>query len=375
MGNAGADVISGGDGNDTVTGGAGADNITLGAGADVVIIDSVANSTGTTIDTITDFVSGTDKINITLTTSDSNFDVSGFAVVSSFNDGIVSLSTSRGDAFYSTADGKLYVDDNGSGGINASLDHVVSVATLAAADINFVITGGAGANNIVGGAGADTIDGAANADVISGGAGNDNLTGGAGADNITGGTGTDTIVLGGGTDRDTVVFANNDSTVTIGGTGDAGTITGFDVVTGFVTGTVALEKDLLDFAGTATVGAIGTFALNGTNSSLTISGAAVGSHAITAGKITFHTGDAAGAAITVDSDVKLAAVVQYLIGNDIGAAADTLAFVYGADTFVYSQTATTAGGVGGYNLVKIVGVVVNALETTASTTDLNIFIG
>jgi len=169
-------------------------------------------------------------------------------------------------------------------------------------------------------------------------------------------------------------MASGDSNVTIGGSGNAGTISGFDEVTGFVAGTTANQKDLLDFAGTGAVGAIGTFAQNGTDSTLTIGGAAVGSHAITDGKITFHTGDGAGAAITVDSEAKLAAVVQYLITNDIGGAGDTLAFVYGADSFVYSQTATTAGNVGGYNLVKVTGVAVNALETTASTTNLNIYI-
>ena len=247
VGNGGSDVISGGDGADTVTGGAAADTITLGAGADVVIIDSVANSTGTTFDSITDFVTGTDKINITLTTGDFSFDVSGFAVVSNFNDGIVSLSTSRGDSFYSTADGKLYVDDNASGSINASLDHVVSISTLAATDINFSITGGGNANTIVGGSGADTIDGAGGADVITGGAGDDNITGGTGTDTITGGTGADTISAV--TSGDRVVQSSGDSLVATVVSGTT-VLTGIDVITASATIADTLVIDLSNMGNT-----------------------------------------------------------------------------------------------------------------------------
>jgi len=72
-GNAGVDVISGGDGVDTITGSAGADTLTGGAGVDTFIY--TANTTTATpavhisssaqSDTITDFVSGTDKLSFT----------------------------------------------------------------------------------------------------------------------------------------------------------------------------------------------------------------------------------------------------------------------------------------------------------------------
>ena len=62
----GADTIDGGDGNDLIDGGAGNDSLTGGTGADTFVA-----STGN--DVISDFVSGTDKIDV------SNFGISSFA--------------------------------------------------------------------------------------------------------------------------------------------------------------------------------------------------------------------------------------------------------------------------------------------------------
>ncbi|TDV99031.1 hemolysin type calcium-binding protein, partial [Halomonas alkaliantarctica] len=65
-GSAQADVIEGGAGNDMITGGAGADTLTGGAGADTfsfAVTDS--GVTAGTIDVITDFVAGTDKLQFT----------------------------------------------------------------------------------------------------------------------------------------------------------------------------------------------------------------------------------------------------------------------------------------------------------------------
>lgn len=57
----GNDILSGGVGNDTLSGGAGVDNLTLGAGTDIVILDAVDVSGP---DTVADFVSGEDKIQL-----------------------------------------------------------------------------------------------------------------------------------------------------------------------------------------------------------------------------------------------------------------------------------------------------------------------
>ena len=75
QGDAGNDRLSGGDGADHLAGGAGADILTGGAGADVFVFTSVSHSRGTTVDTITDFQSGIDDID--LRGIDANTAVSG----------------------------------------------------------------------------------------------------------------------------------------------------------------------------------------------------------------------------------------------------------------------------------------------------------
>ena len=71
----------------------------------------------------------------------------------------------------------------------------------------------------------------------------------------------------GGGGADTFVIATGANAVTIGGSGNFGTITGYDVITDFATG-----SDTLDLQGTA-VAAANTTGTNGTDSTLTISGA------------------------------------------------------------------------------------------------------
>jgi Ca2+-binding RTX toxin-like protein len=58
---AGNDVLSGGAGDDVLNGGAGSDKLAGGAGADIFVLNSLVGS-----DTITDFVSGTDHLNLGL---------------------------------------------------------------------------------------------------------------------------------------------------------------------------------------------------------------------------------------------------------------------------------------------------------------------
>ena len=64
-GNIAANKLIGLDGNDTLNGGLGKDTLTGGDGADVFVFDKAPNTT-TNADTITDFVSGTDKIQLDL---------------------------------------------------------------------------------------------------------------------------------------------------------------------------------------------------------------------------------------------------------------------------------------------------------------------
>jgi hypothetical protein len=63
-GGSGSDTINGNDGNDTIIGGYGGDQLTGGSGDDIFVYLSAIDSNSTQFDTISDFTSGTDKINL-----------------------------------------------------------------------------------------------------------------------------------------------------------------------------------------------------------------------------------------------------------------------------------------------------------------------
>jgi hypothetical protein len=63
-GGSGNDTVNGNNGGDTITGGFGADRLTGSNGNDVFVYLSVADSNSKQFDTITDFASGSDKINL-----------------------------------------------------------------------------------------------------------------------------------------------------------------------------------------------------------------------------------------------------------------------------------------------------------------------
>ena len=227
------DTIIGGSGADRITGNNGADVLTGGIGADTFVYTAVAQSSGTNVDSITDFVSGTDKLEITLSYagSNANLDINATRVSAGVAGQTLAqdaLSGQRGQYIYDTSSGQLYVNVNNDNlittsdyriGINAA---ATASATIAEGDINFVITGGNVADTITAGAGADTINGGAGADSITGGAGDDVFIIAAAADHasgesIAGGAGSDTIrftsttagetltLLAGVTDSDNVI--------------------------------------------------------------------------------------------------------------------------------------------------------------------------
>lgn len=185
-----ADTISGGGGQDWIQGGTGGDTLTGGAQADTFVYTAAADSNAApnSLDTITDFVSGTDKIRITLNASnadvqpagapdgiiDSVVNASSFSVVNNAGGGDNSLAGNNttnnalviGDAYYSTADGQLAVDMDGDGDITTANDLVVNVGAVAASDLQFVING-TGANDVIrGGQGQDDIQAGAGNDTI-----------------------------------------------------------------------------------------------------------------------------------------------------------------------------------------------------------------
>jgi predicted nucleic acid-binding Zn-ribbon protein len=223
-----------------------------------------------------------------------------------------------------------------------------------------------------GGTGADTIDASAitvlgaTAMTITGLGGNDVITAKAGLNSaITGGTGGDTITLGSSDVlADTMNIATGDAAATIGGSGDAGTITGYDTVVNFAMSATGTIADILDYQ---VAGAVSTVtSTDGTDSTLTIGGKAVGANvAGGAGLQSFtFTG---GGAVSVTDNASLAAVVQYLTTLDVGGVGDSVAFTGTmggtASTWVYHQTATTTGAVGGYDLVQLTGITATGVAT------------
>ena len=215
---------------------------------------------------------------------------------------------------------------------DAQLVSVESITTTAAATINL-------SNQTEG----FTITGSSSADSITGGGGNDTMTGGAGADTMTGGAGAHTFVI-----------ASGDLPVTLAGSGDAGTISGYDVVTDFNT-----TADTLDLPGAAATATNGNVDGAG-NSALTIGGDTIKSHSTSNGIAVFFGTDSFTNSLAVTSLSGLAAVVQYLRGSDIGNAGATLAFTssgsLGLIRYIYQQATTNTGDTGGYPLVDLSGV-------------------
>ncbi len=293
-GGAKIDTISGGAGADTITGGLLADSLTGGIGADTFVYASVAQSSGANVDSITDFVSATDKLNVTLNYSTISSGAVVNAVVQTAAAGLAAaqdaLSGARGEAIYDTTGSALYINFNADNLLTSS-DYKIAINaastaadTIAEGDINFVITGGSGTDSITAGGGADTIDGGASADTISGGAGADSITAGTGADNITGGAGADTIVLGGAGDVDTIVF------------GASAALNGVDTITGFTTTADKINLDAL------TAEAASTSAAVGDNATATVA----------AGKVYVLSGQAAG---TADTAAAVATVLSGAAGS------------------------------------------------------------
>jgi trimeric autotransporter adhesin len=201
-----ADTINGGAGDDTIQGGLLADSLTGGSGADVFQFTAVAQSNSSNTDSITDFTSGTDKLNVTLDYSTSLVAVTVDGTVQTARAGTTliqdNLSGARGQAAYDTTGSALYVNVNADNLLTTS-DYKINInpaatatATIAEGDINFTVTGTSAADTITTGGGADTITSGGGDDSITAGAGVDTITATAGG-TIDGGAGSDLITLNG----------------------------------------------------------------------------------------------------------------------------------------------------------------------------------
>ncbi len=159
-GGAGSDILTGTNGNDVIVGGGGSDTLTGGAGADTFRYLAASDSTAAAQDTITDFVGGTDRIDLTALNSTS-----------------ISIARLAGG-------GSVVFAETPGGGFQT----FVAGANLNGGDLAF--TGGFGVY-VIGSEGNDTIVGTALPDPIVGNGGNDSITGGGGADALAGGAGRD----------------------------------------------------------------------------------------------------------------------------------------------------------------------------------------
>lgn len=282
------DTITSGAGNDVITGGSGADVLAGGIGADTFVYESVAQSNGSNMDSISDFTTGTDKLQVTLSYSTLTTALDINAVRSSAGVAGTSLaqdtlSGQRGQYVYDTSSSSLFINFNADNllttadykiGINAAS---TATASIVDGDINFVITGGSGADIITAGGGADTISGGTGGDSVTAGGGADSITGGTGSDTLNGGDGNDTISSGGGTDSiiggagiDSITAGGGTDTIVLGTTESS-----VDAVLSFTSAT-----DKLRFSGSVLNNTSATLVDAGNLSAITTIDAAIGVSAV-----------------------------------------------------------------------------------------------
>ncbi|WP_128971356.1 beta strand repeat-containing protein [Bradyrhizobium tropiciagri] len=216
---------------------------------------------------------------------------------------------------------------------------------------------GSGAGNGTGNAATATLTGGSGSDFIYAATGNisNAITGGSGADTLTGGGNTNTYIIN-----------NGQSLGTIGGAGDNGTVSGYDVITNFST-----SNDTLTLVGSVAAVA-NTSGFNGLDSTLTIGGNTVKSDAISNGIITFDVLDQtfnSAHTVSLTSTADVAAVVQYLENNNIGAAKAVgfTATIGGtAHTYVYEQVGSSPNSANDI-LVDLQGVTLTSGGTSLTT--------
>jgi len=269
--------VNTGAGNDTMRLGATLANdavIAAGAGTDTLVLTGAANIAGATVSGIeiidlgtstltaaASQLSGTNTVfqgtsgsgSITLANIGATVDLSGLAFENTGLATTVDFSTAKDSALGATANFTATGSSN-----KDTITTGDGTNTVNAGKGDDVVTGGSGVDTLNGGEGADTLTGNAGNDSLNGGAGADLLYGGAGNDSIVGGEGSDAIAGGAGADTiDLTESVSVSDYVTYLALTDgsaageaAGTFTGFDVITGFASGT-----DKLVFDSTATVAA------------------------------------------------------------------------------------------------------------------------
>jgi len=201
---------------DTLTGGTGNDTFVFAANSATSGVAQVSGANLT--DTITDFVSGTDKLSLAQATSF----LGNYANLTSGLAATAGSGVGTNQAFYSLADNIVYVIASATG-VLASTDTMVKLsnapATISSADLNFGAVGGA---SIVLTAVSQSVTATSTTPAAST-TFNDTITGTIanvqGATTLVGGTGTDSVILSdAGTFASPVVFNSIETLVLAAGT-------------------------------------------------------------------------------------------------------------------------------------------------------------
>ncbi|WP_436251135.1 VCBS domain-containing protein, partial [Mesorhizobium amorphae] len=127
------DTLVGGDGNDTLTGGAGVDTLTGGIGSDTFNYGAASESTPASFDTITDFVHGVDKIDL------SSIDASGAAGDQAFLFGGQNVNTVANSITWSESGGNTIVRADVTGNTTADFQITLTGTGLGLTASDFVL--------------------------------------------------------------------------------------------------------------------------------------------------------------------------------------------------------------------------------------------
>jgi Ca2+-binding RTX toxin-like protein len=290
-GGAGNDIIDGGAGTDTINGEGGADVLTGGAGNDIFVYDAVADSSGNTKDTISDFKQSTlnattgaqitngDSISLVVSSGavtdgyTTSFVLADKGDVANAGEAVNAMNNSSGSFVFAKDNDVLYIDMDGDSTLNtddyaftltgldsfhgADIDVTVSgdndaATTITTLDGNDIITTGSAADIITSGGGDDVITAAAGANIISAGAGADTITVTTGADTIDGGAGNDIITVGATGDKVITPGTGDDQIIAtaIVGKGGKTKIVDFEDAGSTVGDVITLGTAATDLAGT-----------------------------------------------------------------------------------------------------------------------------
>jgi len=189
-----SDVMRTGSATDTLTGGAGADTFEFRAG-------TLGKTTGSR-DFITDFATGTDKLDfsqIDANSGSAGMDVGFRFIADAAFDGRVGLLHTLYDASRdrTIVEGDTNGDKVADFGVELSGKLSLSTADMTANSVivSTNVTGDGNANTLTGGPGDDTLSGLGGNDTLIGNDGNDMLDGGTEADRMAGGRGDDTYIV------------------------------------------------------------------------------------------------------------------------------------------------------------------------------------